>query len=68
MKRRFMEFTAFERAVIESILSQPVEGMDILRQQFATASVVKCDPTSVGFYTTISDARAEQQGTGCSSA
>jgi hypothetical protein len=36
-----MEFNAFERAVIEVILSQAIEGMDILRKQFATASVVE---------------------------
>jgi hypothetical protein len=49
-----MEFSRVERAAIEAILSKPVDGMDVLRAQFATASVVKRDHTGVGFYTTIS--------------
>jgi hypothetical protein len=49
-----MEFSKLERAVIEAILSQPVDGMDAARQQFAAASVGKRDYTGVGFYSTIS--------------
>jgi hypothetical protein len=49
-----MEFSRLERAAIEAILSKPVDGIETLRQQFATASVVKRDYTGVGFYTTIS--------------
>jgi hypothetical protein len=49
-----MEFSRLERAVIEAILSKPVDGMEVLCQQFAAASAVKRDYTGVGFYTTIS--------------
>ena len=53
-----MEFSALERAVIEQILSQPVEGMDILREQFAAATVIDREYTGVGFYTTMSVPRS----------
>jgi hypothetical protein len=53
-----MEFSALERTVIEHILSQPIEDMDILRQQFAAASVVTRDYDRIGFYTTISVPRS----------
>jgi hypothetical protein len=49
-----MEFSAFERSVIELILSQPAEGMDILRKQFTTASAVRRGYTRHSFYTIIS--------------
>ena len=49
-----MELTGLERAAIESILACPMDGMDILRRQFASASVVKRDYTGVGFYTQLS--------------
>jgi hypothetical protein len=49
-----MEFSRLEKAAIDAILSKPVDGMEILRQQFAVASVVKRDYTGAGFYTTIS--------------
>jgi hypothetical protein len=49
-----MEFSRVERAAIEAILSKPVDGMEVLRTQFAAASVVERDYTGVGFFTTIS--------------
>jgi hypothetical protein len=49
-----MEFTSVERAAIESILAEPVDGIDILREQFAHASVVSRKYTGVGFYTRLS--------------
>ena len=49
-----MEFSRLEKAAIEAILSKSVDGMEILRQQYAAASPVKRDYTGVGFYTTIS--------------
>jgi hypothetical protein len=49
-----MEFSRLERAAIEAILSKPVDGMEVLRRQFAAASVVKRDYTGGGFDTTIS--------------
>lgn len=49
-----MEFSRLERAAIEAILSKSVDGMDIVRSQFAAASVVERDYTGAGFYTTIS--------------
>jgi hypothetical protein len=49
-----MEFSRLENAAIETILSKPVDGMEMARTQFAAASVVERDYTSVGFYTTIS--------------
>jgi hypothetical protein len=49
-----MEFSAFERSVIELILSQPAEGMDILRKQFTTASAVRRGYTRRSFCTIIS--------------
>jgi hypothetical protein len=48
-----MEFSELERAVIDVILSKPVASIEILRQQFAAASVVDRDYTSRGFYTKI---------------
>jgi hypothetical protein len=45
-----MEFSR----LIEAILSKPVDGMEVLRSQFAAASVVKRDYTGGGLYTTIS--------------
>lgn len=48
-----MEFSKLERAAIEVILSRPPEGMDVLRLQFASASVLRRDYTGVGFFTTI---------------
>jgi len=53
-----MEFSALERGVIERILSQPVEGMDVVRKQFTAASVTERDYTGAGFYTTISVPRS----------
>jgi hypothetical protein len=49
-----MDWTSVERAVMESALSQAVEGMDTLRRQFACAAVVEREHTGVGFYTTMS--------------
>jgi hypothetical protein len=49
-----MDWTSLERAAMESVLSQPVEGMDILRRQFACSSVIEREYTGVGFYTTMS--------------
>jgi hypothetical protein len=49
-----MDFTRLEKAAIEAILAKPLDGMDLLRKQFATASVTHRDYTGVGFYTTIS--------------
>jgi len=49
-----VEFSKLEKAAIEAILSIPVDGMEMVRSQFAAASVVKREYTSVGFYTTIS--------------
>jgi hypothetical protein len=48
-----MEFTALEHAAIKQFLSQPMEDMDILRVQFAAASVAKREYTGDGFCTTI---------------
>lgn len=53
-----MEFTGLERAAIESVLAESVEGIDVLRTQFAASSVVDRDYTGVGFYTTISVPRS----------
>jgi hypothetical protein len=52
--RQKLEFSRLERTAIEAILSKPVNGMEVVRSQFAAASVIKRDCTSVGFYTTIS--------------
>ena len=49
-----MEFSRLEKAAIEAILSQPVDGMEVVRTQFSAASVVKRDYTGVGFFTNIS--------------
>ncbi|MCX5647181.1 MAG: hypothetical protein NTZ17_21235 [Phycisphaerae bacterium] len=49
-----MGFSRLERAVIEAILSQEVDGLEAVRKQFAAASVVERDYTGAGFYTTIS--------------
>lgn len=49
-----MEFTEFERKVIEFFLSWPVEGTDILRTQYETATVIGRDWTEMGFDTEIS--------------
>jgi hypothetical protein len=49
-----MEFTKLERAVIQQIMTSPIEGMEGLRRQFTASSVVKREYTGVGFYTTIS--------------
>jgi hypothetical protein len=49
-----MEFSRLEKAVIGTILSQPIAGMEVVRTQFAAASVTKRDYTSVGFFTEIS--------------
>jgi hypothetical protein len=54
VQRGNMDFSRLERAAIEAILSKSVDGMEVLRQQFAAASVLKRDYTGVGFYTTIS--------------
>ena len=53
-----MEFSEFERAVIGVILSESVAGMDVLRQQFAAASVVDREYTGIGFYTRIAVPRS----------
>ena len=53
-----MELTSVERAAIESILAKPVEGIDVLRKQFARASVVNRRYTGVGFYTDLSVPRS----------
>lgn len=53
-----MEFSEFERAVIGVILSKPVAGMDVLRRQFAAASVVDREYTGIGFYTNIAVPRS----------
>ena len=49
-----MEFRRLERAAIEAILSKPVDGMEVAREQFAAATVLERDYTGVGFYTKIS--------------
>ncbi|MBN2128455.1 MAG: hypothetical protein JW741_03125 [Sedimentisphaerales bacterium] len=49
-----MQFSRVERAAIEAILSKSVDGIEIVRTQFAAASVTARDYTGVGFYTTIS--------------
>lgn len=49
-----MEFSRLERAAIEVILSKPVDGMEVVREQFDAAMVLKRDYTGVGFYTKIS--------------
>jgi len=49
-----MDFSKLERAAIEAILSKPVDGMEVLREQFAAASVLEQDYTGVGFYAKIS--------------
>jgi hypothetical protein len=49
-----MDFSRLEKAAIEAILSKSVDGMEVLREQFAAALVLKRDYTGVGFYTTIS--------------
>ena len=48
-----MQFTEFERKVIELFLSWPIEGMDLLRKQYETASVFRRDYTKTGFDTEI---------------
>lgn len=53
-----MEFSRLEKAAIETILSKPVDGMEVARAQFAAASVVKRDYTGVGFYATMSVPRS----------
>jgi hypothetical protein len=53
-----MEFTKLERAAIETILSESLESIDVLRAQFAASSVIKRDYTGVGFYTIISVPRS----------
>ncbi len=54
VQRGNVDFSRLERAAIEAILSESVDGMEVLRKQFAAASVLKRDYTGVGFYTTIS--------------
>ncbi len=49
-----MDLSNLERAAIESILAKPIDGMDVLRKQFACASVVERRYTGVGFYTDLS--------------
>lgn len=49
-----MDFSDLERATIESILVKPVDGMEVVRRQFACASVSKRDYTGVGFFTRLS--------------
>jgi hypothetical protein len=49
-----VEFSRLEKAAIEVILSIPVDGMEMVRAQFAAASVVKRDYSGVGFFTEIS--------------
>jgi hypothetical protein len=49
-----MEFSRLEKAAIAAILSQHVASMEIVCTQFAAASVVKRDYSSVGFFTEIS--------------
>ena len=49
-----MEFSRLERAAIEAILSKPVDGMEVVREQFAAATALERDYTGVGFYTKIS--------------
>ncbi len=49
-----MEFSRLERAAIEAILSKSVDGMEVVRQQFAAATALERDYTGVGFYTKIS--------------
>ena len=49
-----MEYTELEKTAIQAILSKPIDGMDVLRRQFAASSVVKRERTPKGFYTTIS--------------
>jgi hypothetical protein len=53
-----MEFSKLERAVIGVILSEPLMGVDVLRQQFAAASVVARDFTGIGFFTRIAVPRS----------
>ena len=49
-----MEFSRLERAAIEAILSKPVDGMEVVREQFAAATALERDYAGVGFYTKIS--------------
>ena len=49
-----MEFSRLERAAIEAILSKPLDGMEVVREQFAAATALERDYTGVGFYTKIS--------------
>jgi len=53
-----MEFSKLERAVIDLLLSKPMAGTDVLRQQFAAASVTDRDYTGVGFFTKIAVPRS----------
>jgi hypothetical protein len=48
-----MKFSKLERAVIGVVPSKPITGINILRQQFAGASVVDRDYTGRGVYTKI---------------
>jgi len=45
-----MELSDLERTAIESILALPVDGMEVVRRQFADVSVSKRDYTGVGFF------------------
>ena len=49
-----MEFSRLEQAVMGVILSRSVKGMEVVRMQFAAASVVQRDHTTVGFFTKLS--------------
>jgi hypothetical protein len=48
-----MKLSRVERVAIEAILSKAVDGMEVVRMQFAAASVTERDYTGIGFYTTI---------------
>jgi hypothetical protein len=48
-----MTFTELEQVALEEITSQPVSGMELVREQLRLATVISREFTGKGFYTTL---------------